>query len=298
MKSIVREPTYGYFRLDPIPTSSELSEFYEECYYELVRKGERAPGIRRAMAGGDEGEHERSWLRSSLYADILAALEENGAPGPKRLLDLGCGTGELGAFMKEKGWEVVGIEPSHEAAEIASSRGLQVSRLTMDEFIDRNPNHHSHFGAVTMVNVLEHVPNPVRVLRSARTLLCAGGAAVVVVPNDFNPLQLAARDVLQKGEWWVSVPDHINYFSHESLGAVLADCGYHVVQSQATFPMEMFLLMGDDYVGNPDIGRACHEKRVRFETSLPGEARRRLYRSLAQAGLGRQCIAVGRRVAE
>jgi hypothetical protein len=57
--------------------------------------------------------------------------------------------------------------------------------------------------------------------------------------------------------------------------------------------MEMFLLMGDDYVGHPEIGKACHKRRMNFERSLIESGHEAqlatLYRSLAQAGMGRTC---------
>lgn len=57
--------------------------------------------------------------------------------------------------------------------------------------------------------------------------------------------------------------------------------------------MEIFLLMGDDYVGHPEIGKACHKRRMNFERSLIESGHEAqlatLYRSLAQAGMGRTC---------
>ena len=67
----------------------------------------------------------------------------------------------------------------------------------------------------------------------------------------------------------------------------------------ASFPIEMFLLMGEDYVGHPEVGRACHERRMAFERALIDASRidelARLYRALAAAGLGRTCGILARR---
>ena len=61
--------------------------------------------------------------------------------------------------------------------------------------------------------------------------------------------------------------------------------------------MEMFLLMGIDYVSDPSQGSRCHGYRVEFDRSLPPDTRRGLYRSLAEQGLGRQVQALLRRAA-
>ena len=132
---VIQDPVYGYRHLDPLPDDKELSRFYESQYYDLIRKGGRAPELRRLMAGGKEGERERRWLHETLYTDILYVLTKF-APD-KKILDVGCGNGEYLSFMKDKGWNVVGIEPAQEAATAAQSRGLDVNIATLEEFADK-----------------------------------------------------------------------------------------------------------------------------------------------------------------
>ena len=70
----------GFRRLDPIPPETELSGFYESRYYDLLRKGGRAPELRRLMEGGDVAAKELRWLRDGIYTDIVNMLDET-APG-------------------------------------------------------------------------------------------------------------------------------------------------------------------------------------------------------------------------
>jgi hypothetical protein len=65
---------------------------------------------------------------------------------------------------------------------------------------------------------------------------------------------------------------------------------FEVIYAQSDFPMELFLLMGDNYVDNSVVGEQCHRKRIDFEVSIPAELRRRIYRALAEAGLGRDIL--------
>ena len=51
----------------------------------------------------------------------------------------------------------------------------------------------------------------------AKELLSPGGIICIQVPNDFNQLQLLALKKVTKKEWWVAIPDHINYFDFQSL---------------------------------------------------------------------------------
>lgn len=292
---IVRDPVHGFRRLDPLPDDDEVAGFYESRYYELVRDGRRAPDLRRLLAGGPEAERERAWLRATLYEDIVAILDELGAGPGRRLLDVGCGTGEFLRHMEQAGWNAEGLELSPEAAALAGKAGSIVHTKTVRQLASERREGRDGFGAVSLLHVLEHAPDPAGLLRDARALLVPGGFLVIQVPNDFSDLQLAAQHDGRREPWWVAVPDHIHYFDFGSLRSMLAAAGFDTVRAQGTFPMELFLLMGDDYVSDPSTGGACHARRSRFEMAIPGELRRRIYRALGEVGIGRDCLVFGRR---
>ena len=124
-----------------------------------------------------------------------------------------------------------------------------------------------------LLNVLEHVPHPEEMLTGIWRLLEPGGLLYIRVPNDFNPLQAAAQRKLGAEPWWIAVPDHVNYFDVESLCALTRQIGFEPVDVQADFPMELFLLMGLTYIGDPEVGARCHAYRVEAERSMePGRA--------------------------
>ena len=290
---VIQDPIYGYRRLDPLPDKTEIAKFYQSQYYDLIRKGGCAPELHRFMAGGEEAGRERAWLRTVLYSDITYVLNQY-APG-NRVLDVGCGTGEFLVYLKENGFEGVGIEPSSDVVAIAKSQGLAVYSSTLEEFAENyKSSANLSFDVVTLLNVLEHVPNPMHIIEITKVILNPGGILFVRVPNDFSEIQLAAQKQLNKEPWWVAIPDHLNYFDFESLHALLERLSFEVIYSQGDFPMELFLLMGDDYTGNPEVGSACHQKRVRFEMAIPGELRRRIYAALAEVEVGRSCLVFGR----
>jgi SAM-dependent methyltransferase/RimJ/RimL family protein N-acetyltransferase len=275
-----------------MPTESDFDRFYQSRYYDLLRSGGRAPELRRLLAGGEEGEGERAWLRETLYADISAGLREHGS-GP-RVLDVGCGQGELLEWLGEEGFEPHGIDPSADAAAMARERGLDARTATLEELLaesDPPPT----FDAVVLVNVLEHVPDAVAMLQGIRRLVAPGGLLYIRVPNDFNPLQLGAQRKLGVEPWWVAPPDHVNYFDVDSLCDTARQVGFEAVDVQADFPMELFLLMGLDYIGDPELGPRCHAYRVEAERALPAEVRRDLFRALAASGMGRNSRVLFRR---
>ena len=288
---VVQDQRFGYWHLDPIPKQVEQQHFYQNKYYDLIRSGGRAPELRRLMTGGAECESERGWLRAGLYADICTILREKNC-GPQ-VLDVGCGTGDFVEFCCEQGFQSSGLDPSSEAVAKARENGLMVHEATLEEFSRQNPGGLA-FDAVVMLNVLEHVPSPPTTIEMSRRLLRPGGILCVRVPNDFTDIQKAAHNKIGGEPWWITKPDHINYFSLPSLQMLYAHFGFDVLYAQSDFPMEMFLLMGDIYVGHPEVGTACHAKRVSFDLGLPGPVRRRLYQALAEAGIGRDLLVIGR----
>lgn len=58
-----------------------------------------------------------------------------------------------------------------------------------------------------------------------------------------------------------SNPDHINYFDFHGIEILLENLGFGIVLKTSDFPMELFLLMGKDYIENYKVGSKCHQKK-------------------------------------
>jgi len=288
---IVKDKKYGYRRLDPIPATKDIKEFYQKRYYDLIKKGGRACELRRIMAGGEESKSELKWLTHTYYSDIHDVLEIHIYKRTKSLLDIGSGTGDFLKYMLNKGWDVVGVEPSKETSRTVERSGLTIFNCPFEDFIVKHQNFKQTFDAITLLNVLEHVPDPAKIVQHTKEFLKPHtGIICIRVPNDFNKLQFYADKKLKKTKWWVAIPDHINYFNFKSLRKLVESFGFKIIYKTTDFPMELFLLMGDDYVDNDEVGSKCHQKRMQFEMALPDDLRRKIYQRLASLGLGRSCI--------
>jgi SAM-dependent methyltransferase len=295
--SVVVDARWGYRRLEPLPDEPDLERFYESGYRDAVDAGGRAPDLARLVAGGPDADRERAWLDATIHTDVLDALEIAAAQGlPRRCLDVGCGTGELVRFLLSAGWDASGTEPAAGIAAIGQARGLSIHTVSAAAFVQAwRSADGAPFGAVTLLNVLEHVPDPAALVMTLSTIMAPGGRLVVRVPNDFNPLQEAARMALNREPWWVVVPDHVNYFDHGSIASLLERLGFQIEDQFADFPMELFLLMGDDYTADSSLGSRVHERRRRLDMGLEQVVRRSLGRAWAAAGVGRNAVVVARR---
>lgn len=273
----------GYAHVTPMPNVGELAEVYSHDYYAT----EKPLYLERY-------EEDRAWWLD-VYADRLGMIEE-ALPGTgRRILDVGSGPGLFLDAAAASGWQTMGVEPSRQAAAHARGLGHAIHEGFFDAALAATLD---PVDAVHMALVLEHVPEPVEVLAAARDLLTDSGVLCVVVPNDFNPLQQVAQGQ-GMAPWWVAPPHHLNYFTPDSLCGLLERVGFSVIRQSATFPMELFLLMGDVYVGDDALGRACHGKRKAFENAMrsagQGATLNVLYESLAAQGLGREIVLFARK---
>lgn len=274
----------GFRHINPLPDTRELEEFYRAAYYQ----SEKADYFK-------DSDEDLNW-RIQEFNECFEIVEGMlPAQSGRRVLDIGCGPGDLLLTGLHRGWNGLGVEPSPAAVEFARGRGLNVIEGFFDDHL---VGELGLFEFVHLSGVLEHVLDPANVLRNAASLLAEDGILCVSVPNDYNPLQKAFCAETGKDHWWVVPQHHLNYFDFDSLERLLSRLGLAPACRSTNFPMELFLLMGQDYVGNPSLGRALHGQRKLLELTLFSHAakiRRDFYHAMADVGLGRLAIVFSRR---
>ena len=271
----------GFRHVLPLPDPASLEREYREKYY-----SDEKPNF-IAHAGEDQ-----AWFELA-QNDRLALFEKILPAGRRRLLDIGCGPGFFLKTALARGWNAHGIEPSQQAAAHARSLGATVT----EGFFNWNSAQTlGRFDVVNLTNVLEHVPDAAQTLSRAAGLLEPGGVLCVGVPNDFSLFQIAARTVADTGDWWLAPPHHLNYFDFDSLEGAISRLDLKLVERTTSFPMEAFVMMGENYVGDPALGRTCHTKRKNFDFAFEKAGlthlRRDFYRSMAKLGIGREAVVI------
>jgi GT2 family glycosyltransferase/SAM-dependent methyltransferase len=143
----------------------------------------------------------------------------------KRVLDIGCGSGELGEALRERQQaEVTGIEPSPAAA-IAVEKLHRVLQCTLVDAVDRLQE--ERFDCIILADVLEHLSDPLGSLTLLRGLLTPDGVFVVALPNVQNWPVL--RDLLQ-GRWCRSSDGilddtHVRFFTRSGIEELFWNAG-------------------------------------------------------------------------
>lgn len=150
--------------------------------------------------------------------DELAAL----AP-PRRMLDVGCGTGDFLLEARARGWDVAGVEVSPDAAAVARRHDLVVSGGTLREAALPEAS----FDCVVLLDVIEHLPDPVAELREIRRVLRPGGVVVVETPNWCSLYRRILRH-----RWAALQPRiHLLYFEARTLRRVLVEAGFEPLEA-------------------------------------------------------------------
>jgi SAM-dependent methyltransferase len=196
--------------LPPLP-ADQLASFYPETYgpYDADRGG----AIARVS-----GLIQRSQGNRAMRTPPLRALAER---TPGRLVDVGCGRGDLGAHLIEGGWRVSGIEPSANACAAARARGVDARRGTV-ETVELESN---AYDAAIFRHSLEHVTDPVGALRRVREALVPGGVVLISVPN-FGSWQ---RRRLGSRWYHLDLPRHRVHFTAEATRRTLDRAGLEAV---------------------------------------------------------------------
>ena len=198
--------TRGYTDASEFP---EVRDFFANCHRDFVED----PVIR---------EMRRQ----------LAGLE-GAVGGPGRLLDVGAGTGILMHLAKQRGWQVDGIDIAPLTAEkVAQEFGLSIDigPFETHDFGGRQ------FDGITMLDVLEHVVDPLVTLRRVYQLLRPGGAVAIAVPNQRSLLTsvvgiyarlvgAAANDLLFR----LYVPPHLYYFTPPTLRRMVETAKFRIL---------------------------------------------------------------------
>ncbi|MGD0962725.1 MAG: class I SAM-dependent methyltransferase [Candidatus Acidiferrales bacterium] len=205
----------GLWYVNPQPTPEELSQFYAN------------------YDDGDQWRAREGDFNRGIRKSILRFAQSG------RLLDVGCGSGNFLACMREVGFAVSGIEPSETGAAYArDTLGVEIFSGMVEEYL-ATP-HHGTFKVLTLLNVLEHLTDPRGMLLQLRHLMEDNAFLAVVVPDArFHDYVGKLRRRLGKSDpYWLEqpesvlsgfkLPDHLSSFQPGTISLLLGSCGFEI----------------------------------------------------------------------
>jgi 2-polyprenyl-3-methyl-5-hydroxy-6-metoxy-1,4-benzoquinol methylase len=183
------------------PQSSQAADpdFYAETY-------------RKIYQSTDEPTSKDLWVQEQRALALVKILQTALDNPPQRALDIGASTGILLESIRNAfGSDVVGVEPGDAYRRHAQTRGIEMY-ATLDEILENNL---PQFDLISMIHVLEHLPDPISTLSTIRkNLLKESGVLLLEVPNFY------AHDSYELA--------HLVCYTPHSLQTVLRQAGYHV----------------------------------------------------------------------
>jgi len=242
---VARCTACGHGYVWPVPTAEELDRIYQEAYY-------RASGGSIGFSDYDSLEP----ARRRMFGRHLDRIEGRLGGRRGRLLDVGCATGDFLKVARERGWEVLGADPSAARARVEALGIPLVGETVLDADVEPGS-----LDAVTFWDVLEHTVDPVRDLERARTLLRPGGVLAATVPDASNVLARAS------GRRWFgykTAGEHLQFFTGESLRRAAGKADFRVETRRGVAWSCTLGFLGDRfrlYLGPP--GRALGSVLVR-----------------------------------
>ena len=278
----LNKSAYGFWEIVDKPSRKDLELYYAEKYYQIGKGG-----------AINYTSDELIQIKNKLDVIWYVIQKNTNQSNLKTFLDVGCGEGNALAYFASKSFIVTGLDYS--LAGVQSKNPKYIDSLIVGDIytsLEKQIFLQKKYDVIMLQNVLEHVLDPIDLMLNLKKLITPNGLICISVPNDFSITQMAAISYGHiQSAFWVSPPDHLNYFNNESLLEVASVTGYDILDMIANFPIDFFLFnSASNYVIDSSKGKAAHNARIQIENLIsqaPIADVILLYKSFAKLGLGR-----------
>ncbi len=283
MNEVVKSQ-YGYFSVKNLPTQQELQVHYSQKYYQ-------EEGIQYSHQYSVD-ELKRFQYTADVARYICNTFLKNNA---QSFLDVGAGEGFFASNFFQNKWNVTTMDYSDFGMKTHNPELID-TLLQGDIFqsLENCVKLDRKFDFINLSNVLEHVIDPVELLQTFKLLLSENSLLRISVPNDYSDFQQFLLDKNYTTNTWLCPPDHLHYFTFESLSNLLLSVGYEIVLSMGEFPIEIYLSNdSSNYVKNREVGKLAHKSRIEVDNFLFEQGIEKyinFYKASAEIGLSRQVV--------
>jgi 2-polyprenyl-6-hydroxyphenyl methylase/3-demethylubiquinone-9 3-methyltransferase len=177
-------------------------------------------GSNYQYVGGARHNHAHTYLRPKI-------LEVLGPASPGEILDLGCGNGDLAAFLTSRGYRTIGIDPSVEGVALAR-KYYPALRFEVGSAYEDLKSQYGGFPIVVSIEVVEHLYSPRKFAATLFDLVEPGGIAVVSTPYHGYLKNLALAVSGKMDGHFTALWDngHIKFWSVKTLTTLISEVGF------------------------------------------------------------------------
>lgn len=190
------------------PTFDEIKKIYSNEYYKSW--------------GMEEGENnEVSIIKRSTFKNMLKKILPYKKEG--NILDIGTASGFLLEEAKKLGFEPYGVELSEYSSSIAKKK-FGDNRI-YNGTLEASPFKENFFDLITMTDLLEHIKNPIEILKYCHNLLrYTGGYIMITVPDTTS-----FTHNLMKSKWTQYKLEHLFYFNRKNMEIIAKNTGFEII---------------------------------------------------------------------
>ena len=222
----------GLLFTNPRPSQSEIEPYYKSSNY-----------ISHANTNTSLKDRIYQVARKlALKRKFKIISQYDSSDKPNTLLDIGCGTGHFLQYIKQKGWQVQGVELDSKARESASYR------VNQDIFSSlKSLDTGSQFTSITLWHVLEHLHDLKDSIQTIKNRLHTDGTLFIAVPNH------SSYDSIHYENYWAAwdVPRHLYHFNRTSMSKLLESFGFSIVQRKGMILDSYYVsLLSENYRNN------------------------------------------------
>lgn len=199
----------GFLFTNPRPAANELPAYYQSDEY--ISHSNSRQGIQNLVY---------QWVRKYTIGRKYKLVTKY--KKASRILDIGCATGELLNYFKNRKWETFGIEPDDQARKMGISN--YALKIEDEDYLQILPD--ATFDVITMWHVLEHVPFLNERIVQLQRLLSPSGILFIAVPNP------SSHDANNYKSFWAAydVPRHLYHFTQDTIKFLFSKHGFELIQ--------------------------------------------------------------------
>lgn len=226
----------GLVWLDPMPRPDELPKLYENYYTHTPPKLAQASLVKQYFTEGCHAYLQEKYqtphavnrmgrllkplikLNPAWKANLDFSLFYLPTRPSGKLLEVGCGSGQMLKNMRDLGWNVTGIDFDPQCQSLTEETGIPVYQ---GDLLEQNLPANS-FDVIVMSHVIEHLPNPIASLQECLRLLRPEGRLIAITPNTKGYI----HRYMKQASLHLDPPRHLHLFTANALQQIAHKAGF------------------------------------------------------------------------
>ena len=215
----------------------------DKLYKDLYKVGTYKEYVKNLTEKGDK--IRANYTEARKFKQINSLFKKKNL----KMLDIGCGTGTLMSIFNKNKWTTLGIEPSEYSSKIAKRKNLDVKNIFFENYSEV-----TKFDVITLFGVLEHVTDPIRIIKKASKHIKKGGFLVFEIPSADSFIMKYIKSGLKINKLFrfIETSRHLTFFSIKSIEFICTKFNYDIKYFE-TNGLDLQTIINEEKNSNADF---------------------------------------------